>query len=54
MGSAYFVSYCDGYESELTPDNMDKLTVAEINSITDRKSSDETIVGKMINARNIR
>lgn len=47
--SAYFVSYCDGYESELTPDNMDKLTVAEINSITDRKSSDETIVGKMIN-----
>mgnify|MGYP001027646463 CR=1 FL=1 len=48
-GSAYFVSYCDGYESELTPDNMDKLTVAEINSITDRKSSDSTIVGKMIN-----
>ncbi len=28
---------------------MDKLTVAEINSITDRKSSDSTIVGKMIN-----
>lgn len=45
---AYFVSYCDGYESELTPDKLDKLTIAEINSISDRKSSEKTIVGKLI------
>ncbi|MCM1133223.1 MAG: hypothetical protein NC340_07095 [Ruminococcus flavefaciens] len=47
--SAYFVSYCDGYESELTPDRLDEITVADINSITDRRSDDGTIVGKMIN-----
>lgn len=46
--SAYFVSYCDGYESELTPDNMDKLTVQQINSIVDGKSNEPTIVGKII------
>lgn len=46
--SAYFVSYCDGYESVLTPENMDSLTIAEINSISDRRSDDSTIVGKMI------
>lgn len=47
--SAYFVSYCDGYESELTPDRLDEITIADINSITDRRSNDNTIVGKMIN-----
>ena len=46
--SAYFVSYCDGYESELTPDRLDEITIADINSITDRRSNDNTIVGKMI------
>lgn len=46
--SAYFVSYCDGYESVLTPEKLDSLTIAEINSISDRKSDDRTIVGKMI------
>ncbi|MCM1528425.1 MAG: hypothetical protein NC093_00320 [Alistipes sp.] len=46
--SAYFVSYCDGYEEELTPERLDKLTAAEINSITDRKSDDPTVVGKLI------
>lgn len=45
---AYFVSYCDGYESELTPDKLNTLTIAEINSISDRKSSEKTIVGKLI------
>lgn len=46
--SAYFVSYCDGYETELSPDNLDKLTVEMINSISDRKSDENTIIGKMI------
>lgn len=46
--SAYFVSYCDGYEEELTPEKLDKLTPEEINSITDRKSDEPTIVGKLI------
>lgn len=46
--SAYFVSFCDGYESELNPDRLDEITVADINSITDRRSNDNTIVGKMI------
>lgn len=46
--SAYFVSYCDGYEKELTPDKLDKLTIAELNSITDRRSDDKQIVGKLI------
>ncbi len=46
--SAYFVSYCDGYESELTPDNLDKLTIGQLSSITDRKSDEPSIVGKMV------
>lgn len=46
--SAYFVSYCDGYESELTPEKLSTISVAEVRSITDRKSSDPKIVGKMI------
>lgn len=46
--SAYFVSYCDGYEKELTPDKLDKLTIAEINSIVDRKTDDPQVVGKLI------
>ncbi len=46
--SAYFVSYCDGYETELTPDKLDQLTIAQLNSITDRRSDDRQIVGKLI------
>lgn len=46
--SAYFVSYCDGYETELNSEKLDSLTIAEINSISDRRSDDKTIVGKMI------
>lgn len=46
--SAYFVSYCDGYETELTPNKLDELTISDINSISDRRSNEETIVGKMI------
>lgn len=46
--SAYFVSYCDGYESELTPDDLDKLTVEQLHSVVDGKSSEPGLVGKMI------
>ncbi|MBO5163904.1 MAG: hypothetical protein J6B75_05585 [Ruminococcus sp.] len=46
--SAYFVSYCDGYESELTPESMDELTVEQLRSIVDAKSSEPGLVGKMI------
>ena len=46
--SAYFVSYCDGYDSVLKPDKLDSLTIADINSIEDRKSTEGNIVGKLI------
>lgn len=46
--SAYFVSYADGFEYVLTPDSMDQLTIKELNSFTDRRSSDKAVVGKLI------
>lgn len=46
--SAYFVSYADGYEYVLTPSSMDSLTIKDINSFTDRRSSDKAVVGKLI------
>lgn len=46
---AYFASYCDGYEDILTKDNMNQLTIDLIESITDEKCQDNTVVGKLIN-----
>lgn len=46
--SAYFVSFCDGYESELTPDKLDDLTISELISIQDRKSDDPRVLGKLV------
>lgn len=46
--SAYFASYCDGYETELNPNRLDEITIADINSIVDRRSDESNIVGKMI------
>lgn len=46
--SAYFVSYCDGYESEFTPKKLEKLTVEQISSVTDNKSDEPKVVGKLI------
>ncbi|MDE6775254.1 MAG: hypothetical protein K2J37_02980 [Ruminococcus sp.] len=46
--SAYFVSYSDGYETELTPENLDKLTIEQLGSIEDRESEDRGIAGKLI------
>ncbi|MDE6502708.1 MAG: hypothetical protein K2L10_11530 [Ruminococcus sp.] len=45
---AYFASYCDGYEEILTKENISQLTVELLNSITDMKSTDNTVVGKLI------
>ncbi len=49
---AYFVSYCDGYESELTPDNLDSLTIARIGEITDNRLEDKKTVGKLVSGYN--
>ncbi len=46
--SAYFVSYCDGYESLLNSSMIDTLTIAQINSVTDSRSDEKNIVGKLV------
>ncbi len=46
--SAYFVSYCDGYEEVLTFNKLKEITIAELNSVMERKSDDPTVVGKLI------
>lgn len=46
--SAYFASYCDGYEDKLTTAGLDKLTASEIDSIEDKKSTAPNVVGKLI------
>ncbi len=33
--TGYFVSYCDGYENELTTDSVDKLTASQVQKIID-------------------
>lgn len=45
---AYFASYCDGFEEVLTTDSINQLTIEQLNSVTDTKSTDNTIVGKLI------
>ncbi|MDE6833280.1 MAG: hypothetical protein K2J39_03385, partial [Ruminococcus sp.] len=49
---AYFASYCDGFEEILTKDSVQKLTLQQIESITDTKSTDNTVVGKLIDDYN--
>ncbi|HRU98398.1 MAG TPA: HlyD family efflux transporter periplasmic adaptor subunit [Ruminococcus sp.] len=46
--SAYFASYADGYEFELGPDSINTISIREIEKITDRRSTDKTVVGKLI------
>lgn len=45
---AYFVSYCDGYEGELTSKNLDSLTLGKIDEIKDERKTDSNIVGKLV------
>ncbi len=44
--SGYFVSSVDGYESVLTPSSLEKITPAELNSISPQKEVD--CVGKVV------
>ncbi len=46
--AAYFVSYVDGYESELSPEKAGRLTVETLREVTDRKEESPTVVGKII------
>ncbi|MBR3283301.1 MAG: hypothetical protein IKI56_08410 [Ruminococcus sp.] len=46
--SAYFVSYCDGYEGELTSKTLDKLTIARLSEINDNRSENQYVVGKLV------
>ena len=45
---AYFVSYCDGYEGELTSKKLDSLTLDKIDEIKDERKTDSNIVGKLV------
>lgn len=46
--SAYFVSYCDGYEDVLTKENVGSLTIEELRSVADCKEDSPTVAGKLI------
>ncbi len=46
--SAYFVSYCDGYEDVLTKEKIDSFTVKQLKEISDTKTESSTVVGKII------
>lgn len=46
--SAYFVSYCDGYEETLTSETLDSLTISQLNEISDNKNTGGNIVGKLV------
>lgn len=46
--SAYFVSFCDGYEDILTKENISSLTVSQLDGITEKVDEDPRIVGKLI------
>jgi hypothetical protein len=46
--SSYFVSYCDGYEDVLTKENIDSLTVNQLNEVTDSKQETSNVIGKLV------
>lgn len=46
--SAYFVSYCDGYEDVLTKEGIGSLTVEQLRNVTDSKENSPTVAGKLI------
>lgn len=46
--SAYFASYCDGYEDKIRTDNLDHISSDMINEIVDKKSTAPNVVGKLI------
>ncbi len=52
--SAYFVSYVDGYEQELTPQNMEQLSAEELAAVSDvgmtAEGRDPNVIGKLIDS----
>lgn len=46
--SAYFVSYCDGYEDMFTKNSVDSLTATQLREVTDKKTESSTVIGKII------
>lgn len=46
--SAYFVSYCDGYEDKLTKESIESLTIEQLKAVSGEKTESSTIVGKLI------
>ena len=46
--TGYFVSYCDGYENVFSSDKISSITIDMLNGVKDEKSSDKTVVGKLI------
>ena len=48
--AAYFVSYADGYESDLTLNDINALTVQQLKNIQDTgaEQQDSTVIGKLI------
>lgn len=48
--SAYFVSYCDGYENELKKSDIENLTADYLKTVEDRKLTDTNIIGKTLDS----
>lgn len=47
--AVYFVSYADGYETKLTADNIDQITIDDVKAVQNNNGlQSETIVGKTI------
>lgn len=46
--SAYFASYCDGYEGKFRTDILDQISSEMIDQVEDKKSTAPNIVGKLI------
>ena len=46
--SAYFVSYCDGYEETLNRDCIDSLTIEQLNGIDNKREKFDNVIGKLV------
>lgn len=46
--SAYFVSYCDGYEETLTKDCIDSLTIEQLNETDNKREKFDNVIGKLV------
>ncbi len=46
--SAYFISYCDGYEDKLSSANLDTITADQLEEVEDKRTEDNTLVGKLV------